>query len=75
MRLVLETLCQVITDNGTNCVSMGHMLEEGFPNIVWSLCVVHSLDLMIEDIGKLDWVSRLFCCNQEAQGFEHVEVK
>lgn len=56
-----ENIVQVITDNGSNCVSMGRMLEEEFPSIVWSPCASHSLDLMLEDIGKLSWVNGIFC--------------
>lgn len=52
-----SNVVQVITDNGSNCVSMGRMIEEEFPRIVWTPCASHSLDLLMEDIGKLEWVS------------------
>lgn len=51
---------QVITDNGSNCVSMGRMLEDEFPEIVWTPCAAHSLDLMIEDVAKIPWISEIF---------------
>jgi hypothetical protein len=50
---------QVVTDNASNCVSMGHMLERDFPTIVWTPCASHCLDLLIEDIAKLPWVHAL----------------
>ena len=55
-----HNVVQVIIDNGSNCASMGHMLEDEFPTIVWTPCVSHSLDLLIEDIGKIQWVDGVF---------------
>ncbi|XP_057856303.2 uncharacterized protein LOC131065720 [Cryptomeria japonica] len=31
---------------------------ERHPSIVWTPCVAHCIDLMLEDIGKLPWVKR-----------------
>ncbi len=50
---------RVIIDNASNCKLMGSMITEEFPNIVWSPCVAHCLDLMVEDIGKLNWVKEV----------------
>ena len=47
---------QEVTDNASNCASMGKMVEAEFPNIVWTPCASHSIDLLMEDIGKLPWV-------------------
>ena len=55
-----ENVVQVVTDNGSNCVAMGHLLEAAFPTIVWTPCASHSLDLLIEDIGKIPWINELF---------------
>lgn len=54
-----ENVVQVCTDNASNCKSMGDMLEDEFPSIVWTPCASHSLDLMMEDIGKLPWVANV----------------
>jgi len=35
---------------------MGEMVEEEFSTIVWTPCAAHVLDLLIEDIAKLEWV-------------------
>jgi len=35
---------------------MGKLLEEEYPNICWTPCASHCLDLLIEDIGKIVWV-------------------
>ncbi|MCO5587396.1 hypothetical protein L7F22_041345 [Adiantum nelumboides] len=50
---------QVVTDNASNCKLMGEMVEAAYPHIVWSPCAAHTIDLMMEDIGDLPWVSAL----------------
>jgi hypothetical protein len=50
---------QVVTNNASNCKLMGSMIIEEFPHIVWSPCATHCLDLMVEDIGKLNWVKEV----------------
>ena len=52
----VENVVQIVTDNASNCVSMGHILETEFPSLVWTPCASHCLDLLVEDIGKLSWV-------------------
>lgn len=51
-----QHVVQVITDNGSNCAKMGEFVERDYPSIVWTPCASHSLDLMMEDIAKLEWV-------------------
>ncbi|MCO5587862.1 hypothetical protein L7F22_041814 [Adiantum nelumboides] len=51
-----ENVVQVITDNASNCASMGRKLEAEFPFIVWTPCASHCIDLLLEDIGELPWV-------------------
>ena len=46
-----EHVVQVISDNASTCVRMGSLLELEFPNIVWTPCATHYLDLLLEDIG------------------------
>ena len=60
LQIGAQHVVQVVTDNGSNCVSMGHMLEYEFPTIVWTPCASRSLDLLIEDIGKIQWVDGFF---------------
>ena len=60
MEVGAENVVQVVTDNGSNCVSMGNMLEDEFPSIVWTPCASHCIDLLIEDIGKISWVDEIF---------------
>jgi hypothetical protein len=54
----------VITDNASNYVAEGRMLEEKHPTIWWTLCASHCLDLMFEDIGKIEWAKK---CVEEAK--------
>ncbi|MCO5611319.1 hypothetical protein L7F22_065571 [Adiantum nelumboides] len=51
-----KNMVQVVTDNGSNCASMGRIVEEAYPYIVWTPCAAHSLDLLCEDIAQLPWV-------------------
>ena len=51
-----ENVVQLVTDNASDCVSIGHILEAQFPSLVWTPCASHCQDLLLEDIGKLSWV-------------------
>ncbi|XP_057984783.1 uncharacterized protein LOC110670460 [Hevea brasiliensis] len=44
---------QVVTDNASNCVLAGKLLEIKCPHLNWTPCAAHCLDLMLEDIGKI----------------------
>ena len=52
-----ENVVQVVTDNASNCRRMGDLIEQEFPSIVWTPCASHCLDLLMEDTGKLPWIS------------------
>ena len=52
-------MIQVVTDNASNCRRMGRMLEAEFKHIRWTPCASHGLNLLMKDIGKLDWVKRV----------------
>eukprot|EP00253_Pinus_taeda_P027317 PITA_27317 len=58
MEVGAENVVQVITDNAYNYVAAGNMLEEKYPTIWWSPCAAHCLDLMLEDIDKIEWVKK-----------------
>eukprot|EP00268_Persea_americana_P003521 TRINITY_DN11063_c1_g1_i3.p1 TRINITY_DN11063_c1_g1~~TRINITY_DN11063_c1_g1_i3.p1 ORF type:complete len:427 (+),score=78.69 TRINITY_DN11063_c1_g1_i3:391-1671(+) len=47
-----ECVVQIITDNDASMKKAGMILMQQRPNIFWSPCVAHCLDLMIEDIAK-----------------------
>jgi len=53
-----ENVVQVITDNGSNYVSAGRLLEAKRPNLYWTPCAVHCIDLMLEDIGNIPLIKK-----------------
>ncbi len=55
----MENVVQVVTDNASNCAGMGRLLETEFPRIVWTPCASHCIDLMLEDMGQLDWMKEI----------------
>eukprot|EP00253_Pinus_taeda_P006209 PITA_06209 len=54
--LGVANVVQIITNNASNYVLAGKMLEGKYKTIFWIPCVAHCMDLMLEDIGKIDWV-------------------
>jgi len=44
---------QVVTDNASNNMVAKALLSVKRPNIFWSSCATHTLNLMLEGIGKL----------------------
>eukprot|EP00253_Pinus_taeda_P001621 PITA_01621 len=51
-----SNVVQVITDNVANYVAAGKMLMERYPNLFWTPCAAHCIDLMLEDIDKIPTV-------------------
>ncbi|KAJ9698985.1 hypothetical protein PVL29_007853 [Vitis rotundifolia] len=49
-----ENVMQVITDNASNYVNAGMRLMEKMRKLWWTPCATHCIDLMLEDIGKLN---------------------
>jgi hypothetical protein len=52
-----EIVVQVCMDSAAVCKATGRKLEVRFPHITFTPCTPHCLDLLLEDMGKLDWVS------------------
>ncbi|GFZ10855.1 ATP/GTP-binding protein family [Actinidia rufa] len=48
-----EHVVQVVIDSASAYVGAGKKLEEKRPNLFWSPCAGHCLDLMLSDIGEL----------------------
>ncbi|XP_010264148.1 PREDICTED: uncharacterized protein LOC104602233 [Nelumbo nucifera] len=54
-----ENVVQVVTNNATNYVAAGRLLEAEFPWIYWSPCATHCLNLMLKEIGEMDYVANV----------------
>lgn len=52
-----ENIVHIVTNNTSNYVAAGRLLEAEFPKLYWSPCAVHCINLMLHDIEKLDEVS------------------
>ncbi|KAL4374287.1 hypothetical protein AHAS_Ahas05G0166700 [Arachis hypogaea] len=53
-----ENVVHIVTDNAANYVAAGRLLEAEFPKLYWSPCAAHYVNLMFQDIGKLQEVSQ-----------------
>ncbi|KAG7544115.1 hypothetical protein ISN45_Aa07g039810 [Arabidopsis thaliana x Arabidopsis arenosa] len=54
-----KKVVQVVTDNATNNVAAARMLKEMRPNIFWTGCAAHTIDLMLEGVSKLPWFAKV----------------
>lgn len=54
-----ERVVQVVTDNAANCLAAGKLITDEFPWITHTPCATHSIDLLLEDFGKVPWVAEI----------------
>jgi len=52
----VENIVHMVTDNAANYVAAGKLLMEEFPSIFWCPCAAHCINLVLQDIGKLQSV-------------------
>ena len=51
---------QVITDNAPVCKAMGLIVESRYNHIFWTPCIVHNLNLILEEIeAKTPWIKEV----------------
>ncbi|XP_052181388.1 uncharacterized protein LOC127794391 [Diospyros lotus] len=48
-----QNVVQVVTDNAANNMGAAKLLKVKRPNIFWTSCATHTINLMLESIGKL----------------------
>ena len=48
-----QNVVQVVTDNATNNMAAATMLKVKRPNIFWTSCATHTINLMLQGIGNL----------------------
>ncbi|KAK4271022.1 hypothetical protein QN277_019778 [Acacia crassicarpa] len=53
-----KNVVQVVTDNGSNYVLAGKLLQAKREHLFWTPCAAHCLDLMLEDIEKIERVTK-----------------
>ncbi|KAL8514742.1 hypothetical protein ACS0TY_013720 [Phlomoides rotata] len=46
----VSNVVQVITDNAPVCKVVGMLVEQAYPNVFWTPCVVHTLNLALKNI-------------------------
>ena len=56
---------QAITNNVANCKAVGIVIEDKYPNIFYSRCLVHTMNLLMHDIIKMKdhdyrWIGALY---------------
>jgi hypothetical protein len=54
-----NSVIQVVTNSATICKATGRLVEQEFSWITWTPCTPHCLDLLLEDVGKLPWVTEV----------------
>ncbi|KAM0896110.1 hypothetical protein ACQ4PT_023379 [Festuca glaucescens] len=52
-KIGINNVVQIVTDNASNNMGAKSMLKEKFPQIFWTSCATHTLNLIVEAIGKL----------------------
>ncbi|KAM3375946.1 putative protein isoform X1 [Capsicum galapagoense] len=50
---------QVVTSNEERYVLAGKRLTDAYPTLFWTPCAAQSIDLMLEDIKKLEWIDTI----------------
>ena len=56
----VESCVQIITDNAPVCKVVGMIVEAKYPQIFWTPCIVHSLNLALESIASyVPWIGNV----------------
>ncbi|XP_050909185.1 uncharacterized protein LOC127122955 [Lathyrus oleraceus] len=64
-----QNIVQLITDNGSNYVVASKILTSKRPNMFWTPCEAHCIDLMLEDIGKIPKVDKVIKNGVKVMGY------
>ena len=51
-----QYVIQIATDNAANYIIASRLFMSRYPSILWTSCVAHYIDLMLKDIGKINWI-------------------
>ncbi|XP_021854344.2 uncharacterized protein [Spinacia oleracea] len=71
-----QNVIQVVTDNASNYVKAGRLLEAKRQHLYWTPCAAHCLDLMLEDIGKIPKVKNALkkCIFMNGYIYNHISL-
>ena len=64
-----DNVVQIITDNAANCKLAGHLVERTYPQIFWTPCATHCLNLLLKDLALIEWMDRAITQGKEVQQF------
>ncbi|KAM0885564.1 hypothetical protein ACQ4PT_030256 [Festuca glaucescens] len=70
-----ENVVQVVTDNASVNIAASAMLKAKRPSIYWNGCAAHTIDLMLEDIGKLGPVDKTICQARQVTVFLYAHIR
>jgi hypothetical protein len=54
-----ENVVQVVIHNVAICKSAGWIIQNKYPHITYNGCTAHGIDLVLEDIEKIEWVHKI----------------
>ncbi|XP_072054827.1 uncharacterized protein [Arachis hypogaea] len=54
-----SNIVHMVTDNAANYVSSGKLIHEKYPNIFWSPCAAHCINLIFKDIASIPHIADL----------------
>ncbi|KMT18372.1 hypothetical protein BVRB_2g025260 isoform A [Beta vulgaris subsp. vulgaris] len=52
-----KNILQVITPNEEGYAAIGKRLSDTYPTLYWAPCAANSIILMLEDMGKFEWIN------------------
>ncbi|KAA0032269.1 uncharacterized protein E5676_scaffold1327G00190 [Cucumis melo var. makuwa] len=73
-RIGEANVVQVVTDSASANVMAGRLLEAKRPQLIWSPCAAHCLDLMLEDIYKISNICKALKRGMEISNFIYVRL-
>ncbi|XP_015934616.1 uncharacterized protein LOC107460742 [Arachis duranensis] len=62
-------IVHVVTDNAANYVSTGKLVHEKYPNIFWSPCASHYINIILKDITSIPHIADLASCTSKVTVF------
>ena len=63
-----KSVVQMITNNGNAYKKAGEMLMQVNPNLYWTPCAAHSLDLILHDFAAIEVVRKAQCLREGKEG-------